>query len=243
MESLFDKDIIFIYFYLNNTCMHISINLKTLPFILTVFFSTLCQAQKKVSSLLNPLSELDSFLEDKEVKSRKIHMPQESGSIIYQFTSPMDSSLSKERIYRAALNWYYKNFPYGHSMLIQSDLREGQILARGEFQFPYSTLTEDLKMKIQYMIQISIRYGKYRIRFYDIEPQDQVLEENEYGKTYSHFEPRSLWIMYEQYQETTHPPSFMQEKIEGIHTYFQNLIQSFTKSMHSWTHSPVKQGF
>jgi hypothetical protein len=212
-------------------------------FILLLAFGPLAEAQitHNQEDIIQKILGEDRDSPDRA--NKLIHMPSLHGEIIYQYTSPMDSSLSKEKIYRAAMNWYYKTFPYGHNMLIQNDLREGKILARGEYQFSYSTLMEDLKMKIQYMMNFSIRYGKYQFQIYQIEPQDQVLDENEYGKTYSHFEPRSLSLMYQQYREQTDPPYYMRQKIEGIHGYFQNLIQSFSKTMHSWTHTSNPKGF
>lgn len=218
---------------------------KVAPTLVLYFLlvNSVTKAQNSPVTHKDLIHVLEDSFEENHSGSKRVHLPMQNNAVVYQFTSPMDSSLSKERIYKAALNWYYKNFPYGRSMLIQSDLKEGQILARGEFQFPYTNLMEELKMKVQYMMSLSLRYGKYRIRFFEIEPQDQILEENDYGKTYSHFEPRNLKIMYEQYLQTDQPPSYMQEKMEGIHYYFQNLIQNFSKSMKSWTHIRSGQGF
>jgi|GEM_PF-4406386 len=220
--------------------------MKTVFYFLCLLFFPLhpIQAQNLDKEYEDAFMRLVSpLLARKTSPETHIKMPVLNGAIVYQYTSPMDSSLSKEKIYRCVLNWYYKTYPYGHSNLIESDLHEGTILARGEYTFPYSTGLEDLKMKLHYMLHCSIRYGKYRIRFYEIEPEDQVQEENDFGKIYSHFEPRDLMKMYETYLSYPSPPEFAVEKMEGIHRYFMHLLDSFSKTLLSWTRIKTKKDF
>ncbi len=176
-------------------------------------------------------------VQDSAFPKKHIHLPYKRGKVCYEYISPMDSSLSKERIYRAALNWYFKTFPYGRSNLLEYDLVKGRILARGEFTFSYTIFWDECLMKVHYTMDCSIQYGKFRMQFYEIEPQDQVMEEGNYGKMYRRFEPRDLTLMYEQYLAMDHPSGFAQEKIEGIDSYFKKELKLFSKQMETWTKS------
>ena len=172
-----------------------------------------------------------------------IILPTFHSEIAYEFSSGMDSSLSKERIYRACLNWYYKTFPYGHSNLLDYDLKKGNILARGEYKFPYFLGFDELSMKIHFLLEIHLRYGKYQILIHQIEPEDQMEDEDYSSKKYPHYEPRSLKIMYSQYLESNDPPEFMVEKLQKIHSYFMGLIQSFKSNLKIWTRPNNSWGF
>ncbi len=168
--------------------------------------------------------------------SKHIHLPILDGIVQYEYISHMDSSLSKERIYHAALNWYYKTFPYAKSRILVSDLKEGLIRARGEFKFSYSVLWERYSMRVNFILNCSIRYGKYRLQLKDIEVEDQIEPDSD-TKSYAEYEPRNLLTMYHQYLNMEDPPDYAREKMENIDTYFRNLIQSFSVHLKSWTRS------
>jgi hypothetical protein len=165
---------------------------------------------------------------------KPIKLPLINGEIVYQYTSLMDSSLSKERIYKSVLNWYFKTFPYGHKLLLNQDLKQGQILARGEADIPYSLLLNEFKMKVHFLINCSIRYGRYQVRLEQIEPQDELEEEGSNGKSYYTYKPKDLKTMYGQYENMPVPTDYAQTKMEGIDFYFRNLLDSFRSKMKSW---------
>lgn len=163
-----------------------------------------------------------------------INLPLQNGRICYEYISPMDSSLSKEILYRNAMNWYMRSFPYAYKNLIVSDQYHGKIYGRCNFQFTYNWLMDDYLMKVDFAVEISVRYGKCRLRLFQIQPKDEIKGEESYSgkKGYSTWEDRSLERMNVQYLATSRPPAFERDKITGIDTYFRSKLLSFKQSQH-----------
>lgn len=171
-------------------------------------------------------------------KARGSHilMPVRDGQILYETITPMDSSAGKEALYRSALNWYMRTFPYAYKNLIVDDQYHGKILGRCSFQFPYSWLMEEYTMKVDFAVDITVRYGKCRLRITDIQPRDEIKpDENRGYHAASTWENRSLEVMNSQYLHNPSPPGFEREKIGAIHTYFTDLLSSFRKNQHELT--------
>lgn len=164
----------------------------------------------------------------------RIHLPQQNGETCFEYISPMDSSLSKEILYKNALNWYMTGFPYAYKNIIVQDQYHGKILGKCNAQFTYTYMMESYIMKIDFTVEITARYGKCRLRFYQIQPKDEVKGEESYSgkRRYSTFEERSLSRMYTQYLQTSSPPGYEREKIAGINHYFTAKILDFAGSEH-----------
>ncbi len=182
--------------------------------------------------------ELPGHSERPRSKAGASHLllPLREGLVCYETITPMDSTAGKEAIYRSALNWYMRTFPYAYKNLIVDDQYHGKILGRCSYQFPYTWLMEDYMMKVDFAVDITVRYGKCRLRIYDIQPKDEIKAEENYGHhASSTWENRSLELMNSQYLRNPVPPGFEKEKIGGIHTYFSGLLASFRKSQHELT--------
>jgi len=165
---------------------------------------------------------------------RHLHLPLRQGLVCYEYISPMDSSLGKEVIYKNALNWYMRSFPYAYKNLIVNDQYHGKIIGRCNFQFTYSWLMDEYVMKVDFAVDITVKYGKCRLRFSQIEPKDEIKgEESASGRrSYSTWEDRSLELMNIQYLQTSSPAGFEKEKLSGIDDYFRAKIAAFSLSQH-----------
>ncbi len=170
----------------------------------------------------------------KNKNDRHLILPLKQGLVCYEYISTMDSSLGKEVIYKNALNWYMRSFPYAYKNLIVNDQYHGKIIGRCNFQFNYSWLMDDYVMKVDFAIDITVKYGKCRLRFSQIEPKDEIKgEESATGRrSYSTWENRNLELMNQQYLQTSFPASFEKEKISGIDDYFRAKITAFSLSQH-----------
>lgn len=177
---------------------------------------------------------LTSEVPKKNKNDRHIHLPLRQGLVCYEYISPMDSSLGKEVIYKNALNWYMRSFPYAYKNLIVNDQYHGKIIGRCNFQFTYSWLMDEYVMKVDFAIDITVKYGKCRLRFSQIEPKDEIKgeESSSSRRSYSTWEDRSLELMNKQYLQTSSPAGFEKEKLAGIDDYFKAKIAAFSLSQH-----------
>lgn len=226
-----------------------------------LFYLTLLILSLKYSPVRSQTSDSDSSFNDKTKNSfqdqadllnqnftnpaslknknnRHIILPLKQGLVCYEYVSPMDSSLGKEVIFKNALNWYMRSFAYAYKNLIVNDQYHGKIIGRCNFQFNYSWLMDDYVMKVDFAIDITVKYGKCRLRFCQIEPKDEIKgEESATGRrSYSTWENRSLELMNLQYLQTANPASFEKEKLSGIDDYFKAKIVAFSLSQHQLKH-------
>lgn len=100
-------------------------------------------------------------------------IPQKDGNYMYENIIIADS-LTKEELYTKAKVWFVQSFKSPKDVLQMDDKEAGRIIGKGYFSFDYPFFVETYTMKVYFTVDITVKDGKYRIQFYDIDPQDET---------------------------------------------------------------------
>jgi hypothetical protein len=108
-------------------------------------------------------------LNAKAQQTEKFKLPLSSDStIVYEKVIPLDSTYKSAILYKAAKTWFVNNFKSSKAVIQSEDQINGRFLGKcyitGTGGLSYTVFIGD---QCYFTIQIDIKDGKYRYRFYD----------------------------------------------------------------------------
>ncbi len=121
---------------------------------------------KKILILL--LIPICSLSQDKDYNKL---IPQKDGRYAYEEVVIVDS-IKKDDIYVAAKRWMVDNFKSVKDAIQLDDTEAGMVIGKGFFTFEKSSMMTNYEYWIRFSLEISAKDGKYRIRVYDIIPEE-----------------------------------------------------------------------
>ncbi|AIM38285.1 hypothetical protein KO02_17535 [Sphingobacterium sp. ML3W] len=124
----------------------------------------------------------------------RVTMPTKDGSVFYEEVVSVDSNLVKNVLYIRALKWFADNFNDSNEVKQVEDKENGKIVGSGIFESRKNVLTGGFD-RISFMIDITVKDGRYRVQFYDIK------EKNIDGKGHSTYGYSSINSTYERQQK------------------------------------------
>ena len=100
--------------------------------------------------------------------AQKVILPMSNNRILYEEVLTMDSSYTKELLYKATKTWFANVFKSANHVIQSEDFNSGRIIGKGIVAMKTSIyLVNDIDSQCKFTVQIDIKDSKLRYRFYD----------------------------------------------------------------------------
>jgi hypothetical protein len=145
--------------------------------LLTLFMAVFC---------INCLAQKDSS----SVRS-KVALPLKDSIITYEGIVTLDNTYSSKLLYKATKKWFVTSFKSAKAVIQSDDPTNGLVLAKGIVIIPVSAyVIGAVAPECEFTIQIDIKDGRYRYRFFNIQASGEFLNSSvkaDMSNTYSKY--------------------------------------------------------
>lgn len=91
--------------------------------------------------------------------------PLENGKVLYTGVVKVDSTITKDELYKRAKKWFIDNYKSANDVIQMDDKDAGEIIGKGYFEERFQpAIGAGIDMKIYHIITISIKDGKYKYK-------------------------------------------------------------------------------
>src|ERR1700740_2673048 len=114
-------------------------------------------------------------------RSQNFRFPIKDDAIVYENVVNVDSTITKDLIYKSAKTWFVKTFKNAKYVIQSEDQQAGRIIGKGSIEIPADIHFNHAVGSIcNFTIQIDVKDGKYRYRIFQFSTQGTDILNNKF---------------------------------------------------------------
>lgn len=110
-------------------------------------------------------------------------LPEKDGKVVYEEVDSVTAP--KDELYQRSKIWLVNSFKSAKEVIQIDDKGSGQIIGKGNFDYPITVIFETAMWTCYFSVQIDCRDNKARIRIYDIDSKSGGEATAEYFNQYA----------------------------------------------------------